>query len=39
LLQALQQFLYGGLERRHTSFKRQNVVLDFAWSAIPQFGR
>jgi hypothetical protein len=39
LLQALQQLLHGGLERRHTGFKRQNLVLDFARSAIPKFGR
>jgi hypothetical protein len=37
LLQTLQQFLHGCLERRHTGFKRQNIVLDFAWGAIPKF--
>jgi hypothetical protein len=39
LLQALHQFLHGGLEGCHTGFKRQNIVLDFARGAIPKFGR
>ena len=39
LLPALHQLLHGGLERRHTGFQRQNILLDFARSALPQCGR
>jgi hypothetical protein len=39
LLHAFQQLLHGGLERRHTGFKRPNIVLDVVRSAIPKFGR
>jgi hypothetical protein len=39
LLQTLPQFLHGGLERRHTGLKRQNIVLDFARGEVPKFRR